>query len=924
MRKILQRLLLLLLAGLGLPAAAQRGAMVQSVNFGSILAGIGNTRIATDPAGNTYMAGSWDDSLEVAGTRLTRAPGDTAANLYVAKFDVTGQLLWLQHGGGTQQEYVFSLALDGVGGLYLMGIHGVDFQFGPSTIAHAGTFLLKLDAATGAVQWGRSVLPPGGGGVVATAMTADASGAYMTMGLDGCSMLDQLPIQGHLLGRVGVLAHCSPTGTFTQTWQCVPTTAGAQLVMGDVSLAEGGNVFVSVGVTGTHQLGTASGAPIHTAPPLPPNQLETFVARVFPNSTGGALAWVLPTMPGLNALSADKARGCFFAGNAPAGSVFGTVALADSGIYVGRIDHAGQVRWVKGTNSGRFEQVYDLTTGPSGQLYTAGNLISLSIKVGPYTVHNSPSGGFTTFVACHDSLGAVQWAVGPDNPSGILDFTHSISVDSANRVYIAGITNYAVAYGGQAARPHSAFLFRLDPAAEVRGHVFLDPNGNGIHEAGEPPYPRPVVVSEVSRPYGGMSSVASGRFTLFPDTGQYQIHVPRLPTYYSLSQGAGGYSGHLRGYGQVDSGYVFLLAPDANRHDVRVTLTAFGNARRGFANRYRATIENVGTTVAAGSLTVQFDPVLQYSGAATPPTSSTPTSATWSFANLAPFEVRNFDLAATPPINLPLDTLVYSSATVTTTDPDLTPANNHSSVVQRVTGSYDPNDLSVNYDRLTPAQVAAGTPLDYVVRFQNLGNDTAFTVVVTDTLPAHLLQLGTLELLSASHSCWYELVGSSQLVIHFERVNLPPSSTNLLGSMGFARFQVKPGAALGVGTLIPNAAHIFFDFNAPIATNDVSTLVAIPNGLVAASAARRWDLYPNPASRAAGCVTLTTAVPAPGRVTVQLHDLLGRPVGQQTLAAPAGTLTHQLDVRRLPAGLFVVRLAFADGTTSSQVLSVAP
>ena len=77
------------------------------------------------------------------------------------------------------------------------------------------------------------------------------------------------------------------------------------------------------------------------------------------------------------------------------------------------------------------------------------------------------------------------------------------------------------------------------------------------------------------------------------------------------------------------------------------------------------------------------------------------------------------------------------------------PQNNYDTLIQRITGSYDPNDKIVT--PIPNAQnVVALTeqPFEYTIRFQNTGNDTAFTVVITDTLDKDF-DISTFNLLAA-------------------------------------------------------------------------------------------------------------------------------------------------------------------------------
>ncbi|MEO8588733.1 MAG: FG-GAP-like repeat-containing protein [Flavobacteriales bacterium] len=142
--------------------------------------------------------------------------------------------------------------------------------------------------------------------------------------------------------------------------------------------------------------------------------------------------------------------------------------------------------------------------------------------------------------------------------------------------------------------------------------------------------------------------------------------------------------------------------------------------------------------------------------------------------------------------------------------------------------AVDPNDKLVTPQGYGAAgAVDIDTPwLDYTVRFQNTGNDTAFTVTVLDTLDTDLDPV-TMEVLAASHALTRIQVDTDRVALfRFERILLPDSGVNETASHGFVRFRIRPIAGSPDGTVITNGAGIVFDWNAPVLTNSVTnTLV---------------------------------------------------------------------------------------------------
>lgn len=134
-------------------------------------------------------------------------------------------------------------------------------------------------------------------------------------------------------------------------------------------------------------------------------------------------------------------------------------------------------------------------------------------------------------------------------------------------------------------------------------------------------------------------------------------------------------------------------------------------------------------------------------------------------------------------------------------------------------GAFDPNDkvglpLGVEAEHF----IAQGQDLTYTIRFQNTGTDTAFNVVVIDSLPA-FLNPATMRLLGGSHPFNLELSGHGVAKFLFQNIMLPDSNVNEPASHGFVKFFIEQQADLAIGTQIENEAAIYFDFNDPVITN---------------------------------------------------------------------------------------------------------
>lgn len=138
-----------------------------------------------------------------------------------------------------------------------------------------------------------------------------------------------------------------------------------------------------------------------------------------------------------------------------------------------------------------------------------------------------------------------------------------------------------------------------------------------------------------------------------------------------------------------------------------------------------------------------------------------------------------------------------------------------------VIGAYDPNDKAAHPEGYAEEHyIEPGTDLTYRIRFQNTGTDTAFTVIIRDTLSEWLDPL-TVRPQTASHPFVWDFVDGNVLKFTFPDILLPDSTTNEPASNGFVEFRISQKPDVPLGTIIRNDAAIYFDFNPPIITNEV-------------------------------------------------------------------------------------------------------
>src|SRR5690606_2872236 len=148
----------------------------------------------------------------------------------------------------------------------------------------------------------------------------------------------------------------------------------------------------------------------------------------------------------------------------------------------------------------------------------------------------------------------------------------------------------------------------------------------------------------------------------------------------------------------------------------------------------------------------------------------------------------------------------------------------------------------------------AGTTLDYMIRFQNTGTDTAYKVVIKDSLPEYL-DPATIQFGVSSHPYLINITGNETPILEFtfNNINLPHSALNEPDSHGFVKFKATTYDSLENDIQVNNNANIYFDYNYPILTNTaqitISDIVLINSPLTVPSyLPDNITVYPNPTS----------------------------------------------------------------------------
>lgn len=137
--------------------------------------------VAVDGLGNVYVTGSFTGTAEFSGVGVTS--NDDAEDIFLAKYDPNGSLLWIRSGGGQNIDMPGKVAVDGEGNAYITGTHFRPAMFGGVVLANAANqpnaFIVKYDP-TGDVLW--AITLGGDGWDSGDAITYDAGSGHVVVG----------------------------------------------------------------------------------------------------------------------------------------------------------------------------------------------------------------------------------------------------------------------------------------------------------------------------------------------------------------------------------------------------------------------------------------------------------------------------------------------------------------------------------------------------------------------------------------------------------------------------------------------------------------------------------------------------------------------------------------------------------------------
>jgi uncharacterized repeat protein (TIGR01451 family) len=362
----------------------------------------------------------------------------------------------------------------------------------------------------------------------------------------------------------------------------------------------------------------------------------------------------------------------------------------------------------------------------------------------------------------------------------------------------------------------------------ISGTVFLDANENQQQDTGEPNLAGIMINNSLNAAAAG--SGQNGQYTLaLLDNPQNLTIQAELPAGWAAVPATRSVV--------IDGAASPQTAQDFGLHVAYPETAGYAQLAGGFPRcntviNYWINVHNTGSTTPSGIVELELDTAISYVGSSVTPDSVSGQHIYWNLDTLDYFTARQIVIQVQMPDYQNFGQAMVSYMTTTLEAPDTLVFAD--TLFQTLVCAYDPNDKSVIPSGFGPqGAIAMNTEeLDYTVRFQNTGNDTAMVVVIQDQLDSRL-DWETFELLTSSHPVTVTISQTGIAEFRFEGIHLPDSNVNELASHGFVNFRIHLLENQSAGTVITNTANIYFDQNPAVVTNTTTNTLfqCVPYGI---------------------------------------------------------------------------------------------
>ncbi len=552
------------------------------------------------------------------------------------------------------------------------------------------------------------------------------------------------------------------------------------------------------------------------------------------------------------------------------------MSFGNTDSYLLRLDTAGIFIWSGSIGGANIEDGEDLCTDASGNIFVTGSYeFGADLDLGPDTVYANNRGDKDIYIMKIDTSGNLIWvntygSFGADRGisiycdefdniilgglfSGQVDFDHSMGISNLNSgggtdIIILKLNNqgdelWGINIGDTGNDGAQSITSDLNDNIIVSGHFYFTPDFNpgiGIDTMTANAIYDGFVLKLSNDSCASFSTLVDSLVDVScSDSGRvFTSSINGFPPYNyswniipaSFDSIASTLIGGLHtvtvtdANGCVDSSSVILNAPGSiSGFDMNVNMIAT-SFRTGFSASIWLDAFNNGCLPTSGQVILVLDTQLTYDSSSVVPNLINGDTLIWNY-NTMTNDSSSFNpqIFFTTSIFAMIGDSICFDLTITPSIGDVDTSNNNKQYCFEVINGYDPNDKQVYpVGYCSDNLISIDQKLTYTIRFQNTGNADAINIYVLDSI-SPFLDINSVNIVSQSHNPLItEVLTGNVLQFRFDSIQLPDSSSNLIGSNGYVVFEITPFPGLPSGTVINNKSEIYFDFNPAVVTNAVS------------------------------------------------------------------------------------------------------
>ncbi|NQY28673.1 MAG: VCBS repeat-containing protein, partial [Flavobacteriaceae bacterium] len=446
-----------------------------------------------------------------------------------------------------------------------------------------------------------------------------------------------------------------------------------------------------------------------------------------------------------------------------------------------------------------------------------------------------------------------------------------------------------------------------DDGTHISGISYIDENSNCTYDAGE------VLLKNTKLTIAPDDKITytntNGEYSFYMNTGTYTI-TAESPLYYTqfCPSNQGVHTVTVTAIGEIIPDKDFGFVADGSHSDLSVSMSTTV-LRKNFENDYIVTYKNIGNNAATGNrVTINLADDIDFVSSDIQWTNRTGQTAYWDIATIEAQETVTFTVT----IKVTIDTTIGDSATnsisITSNTADTNMANNTHNDASIIVGAIDPNDKLVYPEEVLPL----GSPITYKIRFQNMGNYPAESVVVYDTLSPSL-DISSLKKMETSHEARFTILDKNVLKWDFPHIDLQDVEHNEPESHGYIQFEIFAKNNLNVNTNITNSATIIFDYYQTTPTNITNIIVNPYRG------DGQLFIYPQPTKNN---IIVEYESMMDGIVHMEFYNLLGELLLRFDDPVSQGWNKFNYNISNLSPGIYIIAVKSGNKTTSKKIIKL--